>query len=51
VHTLRDFLNQLAVERRNIRWLPARHNALVHDDFLIDPLRAGIDEIDFDGGL
>lgn len=44
-----EFLDHLFVERGNIVWLAARYEAVVDDDFLIDPFRTGVAHIGLDG--
>src|SRR5688500_3999281 len=44
---LAEHLDQLAVERRQVRGLAARHQAAIHHDLLVDPLRAGVHQVGF----
>jgi hypothetical protein len=38
MHALGELLGHLSIERRNIIRVPAGYQALVYDNFLIDPL-------------
>ena len=48
MRALRDLLDELRAERRDVVRLPARHDALVDHDLLVDPPGAGIDEVGLD---
>jgi hypothetical protein len=45
------FLDHLPVEGRKVVRLPARHQALIHNNFLIHPLRPGVLQIGLKGRI
>src|SRR6185437_6022934 len=50
VITFGEFLGHLAVERRNVVRLTARHEAHVGDDFSVDPVAAGVANVGLQRG-
>ena len=44
-----DLLNDLGDERFEIAGIAARHDALIGDDRLVDPVRPGVDHVCLDG--
>jgi hypothetical protein len=50
VPAVAEFLDHLLIEGRNVVRSSARDQAVVHDDFFIDPIRARVPDISLDRG-